>query len=408
MGDRDFPPDFLWGSVTSGYVVEGGNDRADWYTWERTPGAPVAEVCGIGIDHYHRFEDDFALLASLGQNAHRFSLEWSRIEPAAGEFDEAELAHYEAVLTSLHRHGMTPFVTLYHFVLPQWFADRGGWLADDALDLFERFVTVVGRRLGSLMPFVCTVNEPQVLAWGCYHTGHGPPGHTDFHEAKRVNEVLAAAHRRGVRALRATAPHAQVGVCLALPVFEPLRADDPADVEATRKKEEFWFGAHLDDLSRGGDPGDWVGVQYYSRYLQDASQWPGSAAVPEGVPTTQMGWVVYPEGLSLVVKQAADTGLPVYVTENGIATTDDDERVRFLGSHLREVADLLAAGVDVRGYLHFAAFDTFEWGHGYGPTFGLIGIDRDDDLRRVVRPSAQAYGRVIRSGRLEALVAGDP
>jgi len=406
---RDFPEDFLWGSGTSGYVVEGGNDNADWHAWERKPGTTAAEVCGIAIDHYRRFDEDFALLGSLGQSAHRFSVEWSRIEPSPGEFDEAELAHYEEVLHSLHRHGLTPVMTLYHFVVPQWFADRGGWLAPDALDLFSRYTQVVGCRLGHLAPYVCTVNEPQVLSWVAHAIGHFPPGRQDLYEAARVNAILAAAHRRAVAVLRTTTPEAKVGTCLAIPAIEPLCADTPGDVTAARYLDDFFATTHLDDLSRGGDVGDWVGLQYYTRLRMSERTWPRAAPVPEGVPTTQMGWDIHPEGFGRTIRRvAAATGLPVIVTENGIATDDDAERLHYLREHLEQVRDALADGVDVRGYLHFSSFDAFEWAHGFGPRFGLVGIDRDDDLRRVVRPSAEAYARLIRTGRLDALTLPDP
>src|SRR5689334_5577391 len=163
-GVPEFPTDFYWGSATAAHQVEGGNTNNDWWAWEHTPGSAAVESSGDAIDHYHRYDADFALLASLGQNAHRFSLEWSRIEPAPGEFSQAALDHYMRVLESLATHGLTALMTLYHFTLPRWFAERGGWLAEDAVDLFGRYVERVAGAVGDLSPYFCTVNEPQIQA----------------------------------------------------------------------------------------------------------------------------------------------------------------------------------------------------------------------------------------------------
>jgi beta-glucosidase len=221
-----FPPDFLWGSATAAHQVEGGNTGNDWWDWEHAPGSPTVEPSGDAIDQWHRYPDDIALLAALGQNAHRFSLEWSRIEPAEGEFSSAALDHYARVLECLARHDLTAFATLYHFTLPRWFAARGGWLAPDALDLFGRYVERVSDALGDLIPCACTVNEPQVVASQGHAVGQFPPGRQDLAEATRVNAVLAQAHRAATAALRAGRGSPHVGTCLQLPLAEPLRPDD--------------------------------------------------------------------------------------------------------------------------------------------------------------------------------------
>lgn len=399
----DFPADFLWGSATAAHQVEGGNVNSDWWDWEHDPSSPAVESSGDGIDHWHRYDEDYALLASLGQNAHRISLEWARIEPAPGEVSRAALDHYRRVLESMHRHGLRPLVTLYHFSLPRWCAQRGGWLAPDALDLFGRYVSTVAEALGDLMPYACTVNEPQILALMSHGTGDFPPGRRDPVLAAQVNLTLAAAHRTAVQALRAGRGAPLVGTCLQLPPIEPLRPDEPADVAAAAELEAFMVGTHLDDLAAGGDVGDFVGLQYYTRIRVDASSTALLARAPAGAETSMIGWEVYPQGLSQMLHRLGEIGLPIIVTENGIATNDDDQRVRYLQSHLREVAGALAAGVDIRGYIAWSAFDNFEWSHGYGPRFGLVGIDREDGLRRIVRPSAVAYGEVARSGSLKPL-----
>jgi beta-glucosidase len=402
---RDFPPEFLWGSSTAAHQVEGGNVANDWWEWESSPGTLAAEPSGLAIDQYHRYDDDFALLASLGQNAHRFSLEWSRIEPEAGEFSEPALEHYANVLKSLHSHGLTPVVTLHHKTLPLWFARRGGWLAPDALELFGSYVTTVAKRLGAQMPYICTINEPQIIAVFGHLTAQFPPALRDATAADAVNRVLMQAHRVAVAALREHAPAASAGTCLQLVPLSPLRPDDPSDVAATSLLRRLMVDDHLAELRSGGDVGDWVGLQYYTRAAVDA-RLPGLIApAADHTESTQMGWEIYPEGFGQMLRAAASTGLPVLVTENGIATTDDGQRLRYLRSHLREVRAAMQDGVDVLGYLHWSAFDNFEWNHGFTPTFGLIGIDRENGLRRIVRPSAVSYGCLARTGRLSALDA---
>ena len=398
----DFPAGFLWGSSTAAHQVEGGNTNSDWWAWEHADGGTAKEPSGDAIDHWNRYEADFALLASLGQNAHRFSVEWARIEPAENEFSSAALGHYRRVLESLHRHGLTPFVTLHHFTLPRWFAERGGWLADDALDVFARYADRVLRELGELMTYIGTINEPQILASNGYLTGEFPPGFQDLDRARRVNLVLADAHLCAVEAVRAASPRSQVGPCLQLSPVHPLRPGDADDLAVVARVKGFLVDTHLDSLRAASDPGDFIGLQYYTRGIVDAASAAMSAPPPEDAELSQIGQEVYPAGLGEVLADLKHLGLPVLITENGIATTDDVQRQRYILAHLREIKNALEQGVDVRGYLHWSAFDNYEWG-SYEPRFGLIGIDREHALRRVVRASAVLYGEVARAGSLSPL-----
>lgn len=398
-----FPADFLWGSATAAHQVEGGNTNNDWWDWEHDPSSPAVESSGDAIDHWNRYSEDFALLASLGQNAHRFSLEWSRIEPAEGEFSRAALDHYARVLDCLGDNGLTAFATLYHFSMPRWFAQRGGWLAPDALDLLGRYAEKVAGVLGDRIPYACTINEPQIVALMSYGTGQFPPGATDLGKALQANGVLATAHRTVTEALRSGRGKPQIGTCLQLPPVEPLDPDSDADVARAAGLRGLLVDSHLADLRAGGDVGDFVGLQYYTRIRVDGAAERPVAPAPEGAETNQLGWEVHPAGFGQVLRQLDQVGLPIIVTENGIATSDDGQRVRFLKSHLSELQRAMTDGVDVRGYLYWSSFDNFEWSHGYAPTFGIIGIDREDGLRRVVRPSAVAYGEVARTGSLAAL-----
>lgn len=401
---RDFPSDFLWGAATAGHQVEGGNTNSNWWAFEHKPDTPVQEPSGDAIDHLHRYDSDFALLGALGYNAHRFSFEWSRIEPAAGEFSSSALDHYKRVLESLHRHGMTPFGTLNHFTIPQWFAHLGGWMSPQAVDLFARYVEKVVGVLGDLTPYVGTINEPQVVALMGYLNGGHAPGIQDLEQARQVNRVLAAAHRRAVEVVRAGAAEARVGTCLAFPYIEPVRPDDEADLAVAARMRAFFIDTHVDDLRAAADPGDFVGIQYYSRDRADGTSPVLKAPPPEGAELTRGDWEVYPAGFGHVLRDVATVGLPVIVTENGVDAVDDTQRVRYLSSHLRELKSALDDGVDVRGYFHWSAFDDYEWGT-YEGRFGLVGIDREDGFRRYVRASAVYYGEVARTGRLAALDA---
>jgi beta-glucosidase len=397
----DSPTGFLWGAATSAHQVEGGNVNNDWWAFEQRPGSAASESSADGIDHYHRYHDDFHLLASLGHNAHRLSLEWSRIEPVPGQLSRAAIGHYRRVLHSLADTGLTAMVTLHHFTLPRWHANQGGWLATDAIARFERFCTFVAAELGDLMPFVCTINEPQMVALHGYLEGYHPPGVTNPTLWKRAGRVLVRAHQAAVRTIHCGAPETRVGLALQMPLLAPIR-DDEACQALHRTLQHEIIELYLDNLT-GADRGDWLGVQYYRKQWVDPASPTLFAHPPGGFPTTQMGWAVYPDGLRQVLQQAATTGLPLYVTENGIATEDDVERCDYITTHVAALARAHAEGIDVRGYFHWSAFDNFEWSEGYRPKFGLIGIDHQDDFRRIPKPSAYAFANVARTGRLTAL-----
>jgi beta-glucosidase len=394
----DFPPGFLWGSATSAHQVEGGNVNNDWWDFEHRPGTAARWSSGDGIEHYHRYAEDFALLRSLGHNAHRLSLEWSRIEPAPGEFSRAATAHYRRVLTALAETGMTAFVTLHHFTLPRWFAAAGGWLAPDALTVFARYCRYVAVELGELMPYVCTVNEPQMVALHGYLEGCHPPGVASEALWKRVGRRLLEAHFAAVRAVRGASRRSLVGLAVQLPLLVPALDDEECRALRRLMRHEI-VDLHLDGLT-GPDRGDFLGVQYYRKQWVDPRSPTRFAEPPAGCRTTQMGWAVHPDGLRQMLHRAAETRLPLFVTENGIATEDDTERIDYLLTHLAAVAQALAEGIDVRGYLHWSAFDNFEWSEGYRPRFGLIAVDRDAGFARHPKPSAYVFAKVAETGRL--------
>jgi len=408
----EFPDGFVWGTAACAHQVEGGNWNNDWWAWEHDPRSPCTEVSGDCCDHYHRYEEDFALLASFGHNAHRFGIEWARIEPEPGEFSNAALDHYARVLDSLHANGLTPFATLHHFSSPRWLAAQGGWASDDVVDHFRRYADVVSRRLGDRIPFVCTINEPHIVAIIGYQGTAFPPGAGDKTLYPKVTHNFIGAHAAALDAFKQHQPDAQVGLVLATSHYEPV--DETSQEVRDRihyRTVGVYHQALRDGMIRGvGDeveiPGlagasDFVGVNYYSRTRIDVSAPANTADVPADAEITQMGYEVVPDCFVPVLHEAAGaTGLPVYVTENGIGTDDDKQRVRYIATHLAAVRQAMDEGTDVRGYLYWSSMDNFEWAFGYARTFGLIAVDRETFVR-TPKPSAHYFGEIAKTNAVD-------
>jgi beta-glucosidase len=403
-----FPDSFIWGTAAAAHQAEGGNWNNDWWAWEHDPRSPCVEPSGDAIDHYHRYDADFALLASYGHNAHRFSIEWSRIEPEPGEMSLAALDHYARVLDSLHEHGLTPFMTLHHFSSPRWIHADGGWASPGIVDRFRAFADVVGRRLGDRVPFVCTINEPQIVALTGYQGTGFPPGAGDRTLFWPVTRNLIAAHKAALESFKAHAPHTQVGITLSVTDFQ---AADEESRELRDRVHHRMVQVYYDALRTGVVKGpsleedigglagssDFVGVQYYSRSVLREGR---IAPPPPGAETTQMGYEVVPESFVAVLNNARDADVPIYVTENGIGTDDDRQRIRFISSHLAAVRQAMDEGADVRGYIYWCAIDNFEWTFGFSRTFGLIACDRGTFERRP-KPSAEYFGEICRTGAVD-------
>lgn len=397
-----FPDGFLWGAATAGHQVEGGNVNSDVWAMEWSDPTFFREPSGDACDHYHRYAEDIALLAGFGLRAYRFSVEWSRIEPEAGYVSRAELDHYRRVTAACHEHGITPVVTLSHFTVPRWFSKRGSWNAPDAPERFGRYATAVAAALGDLVPTVCTLNEPNIIAMvtatgsapaaaverSARLAGAGTAGPATF--ASPSVERMAAVHRRAVEAVKSGPGDAQVGWTLALPDFQALPGGEQACAEARRVAQDDWLDVSRDD--------DFVGVQTYTR---DRFGPEGVVQPGDEVARMQTGWEVYPEALGASVRHAAArAGVPVLVTENGMATADDDARWAYTHGALTGLAAAIADGVDVRGYLHWSLLDNFEWMSGYGMTFGLVAVDRAT-FARTVKPSARRLGAVATANALD-------
>jgi beta-glucosidase len=385
---RAFPTGFEWGSATAAHQIEGGNWNNDWWQWEHTPGSACIEPSGDACDSWNRWPDDVAFARELGLTSYRFSIEWSRIEPEEGEWSSAAIDHYLALGRALLDAGIDPVVTFHHFTSPRWFAARGGWLADDAPDVFARFCARAARELAPILRRACTVNEPNIVAVMGHLLGMFPPGHTDLDEFHRASAVFCRAHRAAVDAIRGSAPGVPVGLTLSMTDHQAVDGGE-AMLEQTQHMMEDVF---LDACE--GD--DFLGVQCYSR-MRVGPQ--GPVGPEPGAIVLPLGYEYWPEALGATIRRAwayTRGKLPILVTENGIGTDDDDLRVRYVETALDAVLDCVADGIDVRGYTYWSLLDNFEWAFGYGPRFGLAAVDRATFVR-TPKPSARRYAEIIRT-----------
>lgn len=398
------PAGWLWGVATAAHQIEGGNANNDWWRFEHRPDTTAAEPSGDACDSWNRWAEDLDLVKGMGLDAYRFSLEWSRIEPSEGEFSDEAIGRYREMLVGVHARGMKSCVTLHHFTTPVWLADNGGIDAPDFIERFERYCRVVAEGLGDLIDMAFTFNEPNVVAVEGYLTGGWPPhivGDLDAYE--RVTDAFVSAHRAGVAALKAGPGNFPVGLTLALPdaVFHPdgtyegpgvRMADLPTDGPVGRLVR-LMAGAYLEAAK--GD--DFIGIQTYSETHFGPDGMP--IRIPDHERQTQMAWSFTPEALAASVRHAARvTGVPVIVTENGVATADDAERIEYVSRALRSLRAVMNDGVDVRGYFYWSLLDNFEWAEGYRPLFGLVSCDRTTFVR-TPKPSSAWYASVVASSR---------
>ena len=416
----EFPEGFLWGAACASHQVEGGNWNNDWWEWEHTPGSACVEPSGDACDYWNRYGEDLDLLARLGEGSiHRFSLEWSRIEPEEGEFSRVALEHYRRLCDAVVEGGLVPMVTFHHFSTPRWAARDGSWTNPAMADRLARFAEKAAAALGpDRLPWVCTVNEPGIVAMLGYVLAVFPPGERDLGAQAQVTANMVRAHARVLEAVKSVVPGARSGICLAFSDTVPHDPGDAASVEFARGVRWVMEDVYVQALSTGEVTGlagvedfavdgvvgtsDYVGLQYYQRSVLDPASPVFTVAEPPESEITLMGYASYPPGLANVLRRVAGADLPVVITENGMATDDDRRRCAWIAAHLNVAHQTMTAGdVDLRGYLYWSATDNFEWALGYGPTFGLIGIDFEGDLARRPRPSLDFLGEIARTGRLE-------
>ena len=408
-----FPDGFVWGTATAAHQVEGNNLNADFWLLEHTPGTSFAEPSGDACDHYHRYPQDIALLAQLGFTSYRFSIEWARVEPEEGHFSIAALDHYRRMLAACHEHGLLPCVTYHHFTSPRWFTADGGWEDPKNVDRFARYCERVTAHLGDLIGMCCTINEANLGAMLAMAGVLPPDGWKSVSPfvadaARRASstldrfgpfllghplktrDTLLAVHlkaRKVIRGGRGTFP---VGVTLAMFDFQAVEG---GEAQRDRARSES-YDVFLEEAQQD----EFVGVQTYSRQRFG----PDGPIGPEpGVETLIMGYEYWPDALEETVRYArARANVPIYVTENGIGTTDDAQRIEYVRRALSGVVRCLRDGLDVRGYFYWSLLDNFEWLFGYGPQFGLVGVDRRTQLR-TPKPSAYWLGGIARANAFE-------
>ncbi len=391
----EVPEDFLFGASTSPHQVEGDNVHSDMWALENMLASPLPEKSGRACDSYHRWGEDMDLLAGAGLTAYRFGIEWARIEPAPGVVDEQAVEHYRSMVEGALRRGLSPVVTLHHFTSPAWFAAAGGWTAPDAVAHFSRYVETVAPLLREARAVV-TINEPNMVAIMprllSGETSSREPGVLPDPDPA-LADALEAAHRAAVGLLHEQLPGVPVGWSVANQCVEAITDG----MERARQYQE----AIEDRFLRVSVGDDFVGVQSYTRTVFG----PGGRLVPPGR-TTGNGWEFYPQALGWAVRHSFEiTHAPVLVTENGIATSDDDARVEYLEGALAGLAGAMRDGIPVLGYLHWSLLDNYEWG-SWAPRFGLIAVDRatsddhDPTFARTPKASLAWLGRWARKGAL--------
>jgi beta-glucosidase len=441
-----FPADFVWGTATSAYQIEGsptadGAGRSIWHRFSHTPGNTwLNETGDVACDHYRRYKDDVAIMAELGANAYRFSIAWGRIFPeGTGAVNKKGIDFYSRLVDELLARGINPNATLFHWDLPETLDDRGGWLNRDVADWFADYATTMFDALGDRVKIWSTLNEPWVVTDGGYLAGVLAPGHSNLFEAPIATHNLLRAHGKGVERFRAAkaAKNGKIGITVNLEPKYPA-TDSPEDLAAVRRADAYMNRQFLDpaflgrypdemreifgeawpdwsdeDMRQIKQPVDFVGINYYTRRVE--RYWPDHLPLktkhvpqPQHIETAT-NWEVFPEALTKVLLWVTERyGKPtIYITENGAAFYDpphtiggkieDPLRVEYYRQHLRATHDAMQNGANVRGYYAWSLLDNYEWAHGYSKRFGIVHVDYSTQ-QRTIKSSGRYYSEVIRTG----------
>jgi beta-glucosidase len=416
--ENKFPEGFLWGSATSSYQVEGGIDNNDWSEAAATPSGKLVfqgrsavqepkrvdvltpaysknpiirsavveglvPIAGRACDSYNRFEEDFDIAKTLDQNAHRLSIEWARIEPEEGKFDEKEIEHYKKVLNALRGRGIEPFVTIWHFTLPIWFSKMGGFENVKSPEIFSRYCEKIVEALGDRVKYWVTINEPMVYASNGYRKGQWPPFQKNIFRFMKVVNNLVMSHNLAYDKIKNVDPSAQIGIAKNNINFESNW--NPFNRLLSSFLNFFWNFRFLNKISQ-----DFIGLNYYfHKKFGDRERHQKS----------DTDWDVYPKGIFDLLVDLKKYKKPVYITENGIADRQDKIRSSFIRNHLKYVIESISKGVDVRGYFYWSLLDNYEWKYGFDQKFGLVEVNFDT-MERKIRSSAFEYARICRENSL--------
>jgi beta-glucosidase len=400
---QGFPKGFQWGVATAAHQIEGNNVNSDLWFLEHLKPTPFSEPSGDACDSYHRYNEDIALVAKLGLSTYRYSIEWARIEPEPGAFSQAELDHYRRMAETCRKAGVRPLATYHHFSAPRWLSRLGGWNDAATPDRFAAYADRVTRAMGDVLDGVCTINEPNGLVedWALAG-GKQDPGYAMFAstaakaagadsfaalgmgDTLKTRDALISGHQKAKAAIKAVRGSLPVGITLALTEMTAgPDGDDFYHQVYAQARKPFYDGVKGDDF---------VGVQTYTR----------TRVGPHGqLPPTErllsMHYEYWPQALEACVREAArETGCPILVTENGIGTEDDNERIAYTGAALAGLRRCIQDGIDVRGYIHWSLLDNFEWLEGYKQKFGIVAVDRKT-FKRTPKPSALYLSKLARS-----------
>jgi beta-glucosidase len=409
MSVKQFPTGFFWGAATASYQVEGGIDNTDWAQGARDGRVPE---CGQACDHYHRYIQDFDIAKTLGHTAHRLSVEWARIEPEPGSFDKKAIDHYRQVLLALKDRKITPLVTIWHFTVPQWFSESGGFERDDAPEIFARYASYVVQELGDLCQHFSTMNEPNVYGSNGWLRGTWPPfkhfapigmvnitnsgrklANQSYVESGlrpavlywRVMKHLAEAHKQAYRAIKEVSPATEVSVVKHMIVFDANW--NPFNKLKAVLANYFWTSRFLNRVKGCTDA---IGLNYYFyKKFGDKRSWR----------KTDMDWQFAPEHIYDELMRLRRYQKPIFVSEGGLADADDSDRAEYIQKQVEGVWRAIEAGVDVRGHLYWSLLDNYEWALGYDKRFGLVEINYHT-LERKIRPSAYVYKEICETNRV--------
>ncbi len=418
-----FPHGFLWGTATSSHQVEGNNTHNNWWAWEQEPGHIInADKSGLACDWWGgRWREDLDRAAEAGQNAHRLSIEWSRVQPAADRWDEDAIDHYIEILRGLKERGMTPLVTLHHVTDPLWLSELGGWESDKVVELFAAYVDRVVEATREYASFWVTINEPNILVVSPYLVGAYPPGKKSFTSAVKVVGNILRAHAVAYRTIHRQQPQARVGMAHHYRPFFPESAWSPLDRLGARLYNGFFndlfpravstgvlrFPAWIQRIPEAKGTQDYIGLNYYTHEFVSGNvtrlgEMMASPSFPPGTDLSEHDYIAnHPEGLTMALRWCLQFKLPIYITENGVEDSDDHMRPRYLAQHVHQVWRAVNFNFPVQGYFHWTLVDNFEWERGWSMRFGLWELDIASQARRK-RPSADLYAAICRENGLSS------
>ncbi|MFA6357843.1 MAG: glycoside hydrolase family 1 protein [Candidatus Omnitrophota bacterium] len=404
---KKFPHNFFWGAATSAHQVEGNNIYNDW--WNAEQNGSLKAVSGQACCHYELYQEDFEIAKELNHNCHRFSIEWSRIEPQEGKFDQSEIEHYRKVLVELKDKGLEPVVTLHHFTSPLWFSQKGGWTKFKLQKYFLRFVERIVEEFAPQVKFWITINEPLIYSSHSYLLGVWPPKQCSLFKTAKVTLNMAKAHIQAYQIIHKIyqdklLEKPMVSIAANLQAFEICQPTLKNKL-ALYLRHKFYNLYFIEMLLRKKTL-DYIGINYYGRNLADVRSWGIKHLLLDTcmqnhhpLRKNSLGWDIYPQGLYKLAIALKRYKLPIFITENGICTEDDNLRWDYIREHLEELHKAMQEGSGILGYIYWSLIDNFEWDKGFGPRFGLVYVDYQNQ-KRTIKPSAKRFAAIAKSGEI--------